>query len=78
MMRGGGGSRIGWRAFHFVRNLLRRWVRWFKTTNAYRAQPATLRHKRALNALLGKAAETAMGFMGRESAPSRRNNIPAS
>jgi hypothetical protein len=69
MMRGGGGSRIGWRAFHFFRNLLRRWVRWFKTTNAYRAQPATLRHKRALKALLGKAAETAMGFMGRNRRP---------
>jgi hypothetical protein len=64
-----GGSRIGWRAFHFFHNLLRRWVRWFKTTNAYRAQPATLRHKRALKALLGKAAEKAMGFMGRNRRP---------
>lgn len=52
-------------AYHCVLNLLRRWVNWFKTTNAYRAQPAALRHKRALKALLGKAAETAMGFRGR-------------
>ncbi len=53
------------RAFHCFLNLLRRWVNWFKTTNAYRAQPAALPHKRALKALLGKAAETAMGFRGR-------------
>jgi hypothetical protein len=37
----------------------------FKTTNALRAQPAALRHKRALNALLGKAAATTSGFMRR-------------
>jgi hypothetical protein len=55
-----------WRAFHFFLNLLRRRVRWFKTTNAHRAQPAALRHKRALKALLGKAAETAMDFMRRK------------
>src|SRR5271163_18170 len=53
------------RAFHFFLNLLKRWVRWFKTTNAHRAQPAALRHKRALKALLGKTAEKIMGFLGR-------------
>jgi hypothetical protein len=42
-----------------------RWVRWFKTTNAHRAQLAALRHKRALKALLGKAAKTTMDFMRR-------------
>jgi len=52
------------RAFHFFLNLLRRRVRWFKTTNADRAQPAALRHKRALQALLGKATETAMALWG--------------
>lgn len=44
-----------WRAFHYFLNLLRRWVRWFKTTNAHRAQPTALRHKRALKALLEAA-----------------------
>jgi hypothetical protein len=42
-----------------------RLVRWFKTTNAHRAQLAALRHKRALKALLGKAAKTTMDFMRR-------------
>jgi hypothetical protein len=43
-----------------------RLVRWFKTTNAHRAQLAALRHKRALKALLGKAAKTTMDFMRRK------------
>ena len=57
-------ARPKWRALHFTLNLLRRWFRWF-TTNAHRAQPAALRHKRALIALLRKAAETTLGFLER-------------
>jgi hypothetical protein len=57
-------ARPKWRALHFTLNLLRRWFRWF-TTNAHRAQPAALRHKRALKALLRKAAETTLGFLER-------------
>src|ERR1700730_17052081 len=45
---------------------------WFKTTNAHRAQPAALRHKRALKTLLGKAAATIMVFMGRNGRPPQR------
>jgi hypothetical protein len=55
-------ARPKWRTLHLTLNLLRRWFRWF-TTNAHRAQPAALRHKRALKALLGKAAETTTDFM---------------
>jgi hypothetical protein len=40
--------------FHSFVKPSRRWVRGFKTTNAQGAQPAAMRHKRALKALLGK------------------------